>query len=321
MYDTLGFTLLKKCTAKCDICCFESAPSDEEKLDINRVKEYIEQSKELEQIKTIAFTGGEPFLVYEELLELVRLAKAAGKKPNTITNGFWAADGKTAFSRLKELKAAGIDYLSLSYDAYHGQYIDVNNIRNILNAAAQLGISTTLSIVKIKGEKIGDILDQIGSDIYTANIKIVPCLPSGRAAKMFHEEQFDRTILAENCRCPYGGNLVVLYDGKIYPCCSQEVPDTNLSIGDFNTITLKEALQRVKNNGLLYFLRNTDFRFFTEYAQNELGMELPQKVVNPCELCAILFKENKAGLFYDYVVENIKELKRQMRKDEERILS
>ena len=316
MYNTLGFSLLKRCTAKCDICCFGSTPSDAEKLNIDRVKEYIEESKEMEQIKTIAFTGGEPFLIYDELLELICLAKEAGKKPNTITNGFWAVSEKVAFERMSQLKEAGIDYLSLSYDAYHGKYIPIQNIRNILKATTKLDIPTTLSVVKIKGEKVGSILDSIESEIYTTNIKIVPCLPSGRAAEIFSDDQFDRTIGTADCRCVYGGNLVVLYDGTIYPCCSQEVVQTGLSIGNFTQMTLKEALHKVRNNGLLYFLRNTDFSFFTKYAEDVLKMELPEKVVNPCELCAILFKENQADSFYEYVLEKIEQLKQVNAKDE-----
>lgn len=310
MYNTLGFTLLKACTATCPICCFSSTPKDKEKLDLNRVRDYINESKEIEDIKTIAFTGGEPFLLYDELLELIKLTKEAGKKPNTITNGFWASDIEITYERMKTLKDNGLDYLSLSYDAYHRQYVNSQNIKNILKAATQLDVPTTLSIVKVKDEDIGYILDEIGSDVYTTNIKIVPCLPSGRAVTNFADNKFDRTIYSKNCRCVYGGNLVVLYDGNIYPCCSQEVVETNLSIGNFKDLSLKEALHLVRNNSLLYFLRNTDFDFYVRHAK-KVGLEIPEKVVNPCELCAALFKGNNIDLFYDYIVENVKQLKRQ----------
>lgn len=36
----------------------------------------------------------------------------------------------------------------------------------------------------------------------------------------------------------YGGNLVVVYDRSIYPCCSQMVFETGLSIGNFENIII-----------------------------------------------------------------------------------
>ena len=40
-YDVLAFTLTQKCSAQCEICCFESSPTCTMSLDINRVREYI----------------------------------------------------------------------------------------------------------------------------------------------------------------------------------------------------------------------------------------------------------------------------------------
>lgn len=54
----------------------------------------------------------------------------------------------------------------------------------------------------------------------------------------------------------YGGNLVVVYDRSIYPCCSQMVFETGLSIGDFKELSLHKVLKKVKNNSLLYLLKN-----------------------------------------------------------------
>ena len=58
IYDTLGFTIHRACNAACSICCFSSSPACEEKLNVKRIKEYIDESKDIPEIKTIAFTGG-----------------------------------------------------------------------------------------------------------------------------------------------------------------------------------------------------------------------------------------------------------------------
>lgn len=309
IYDTLGFTIHRVCNASCSICCFSSNPSCEEKLDVNRIKEYIDEAESIKEIKTIAFTGGEPFLAYEVLTELICYAKAVGKSVNTVTNGFWADSYEIAYEKLSYLKKCGLDYLSLSHDSYHKKFVKTENIRNILKATTKLGIPTSLAIVKIKDEDIGDIIDEIGNDIYTASIKIGPCLPVGRAQKVFSDDQFDRSIETSRAKCAYGANLVVCYDGTIYPCCSQVIVNTGLGIGNFKDISLHEALSKLKNNALLYYLRNTDMSFFSNYAKYKLGIEIPDYIVNPCELCEILFKKENIDLYNEYVMENIKRLK------------
>ena len=240
IYDTLGFTIHRTCNASCSICCFSSSPSCDEKLNVDRIKEYIDESKEIQEIKTIAFTGGEPFLAYDLLIQLIQYAKHAGKKVNTVTNGFWANSYEKAYDCIAQLKECGLDYLSLSHDAYHKEYIKTENIRNILRATTTLGVPTSL----------GKIIDEIGNDIYTASVKIGPCLPVGRAKEVFKDEQYDRTIETKNAKCSYGGNLVVCYDGTIYPCCSQVIVNTGLGIGNFEDISLKEAMLKLKNNAL-----------------------------------------------------------------------
>lgn len=309
IYNTLGFTIHRACNASCSICCFSSEPSCKEKLNVERMKEYIDESKGIEEITTIAFTGGEPFLAYDLLMELIKYAKNAGKKVNTVTNGYWASSYEKAYQKLKELKEAGLDYLSLSHDAYHKKFIKTENIRNILRATTKLELPTSLAIVKVKDEEIGSIINDIGNDIYTASIKVGPCLPVGRAKESFSDEQFDRTIESNKARCAYGANLVVCYDGTIYPCCSQVIVNTGLGIGNFEEISLKEAMTKLKNNALLYFLRNADMKFYSEFARIKLGLDIPEYIVNPCELCAILFKKENIDLFHEYVMENIKLLK------------
>lgn len=309
MYDTLAFALTKRCTAACEICCFSSCPTDKETLNLDRVKQYIEESKDIEEIKTIAFTGGEPFLLYDDLLELVSKARNAGKRVNAITNAFWANTESIALEKLGALKSQGLNFLSLSFDSYHEKYVDVNNVRNVLRAATDLNIPTAISIVKVKNENIGHIVDRLGDAIYTSDIKVAPCLPSGRAAVNFSIDDFDRTINVDTCKCEYGGNLVVLYDGKVYPCCSQAVVDMDLSVGNFNELNLHEVMKLLKNNALLYFLRNANFSFYVDYAREKLKMDVPNKVVSPCELCSILFKDNKVDLYYEHVERMIRELK------------
>lgn len=304
-YKTLGFSLHRKCNASCDMCCFECNPNSKEVLDYKRIKEYIAESKEIEDIKTISFTGGEPFLEYEKLYDLVSFSKECNKHTACITNAYWAKSYNTAYELLAQLKEVGLTKMNISHDAFHKQYVPTSFVKNALYALRDLGIPVTLGMIRLKDEDIGGTINDLGDALYSANLQVFPCYPSGGALNSFGFEQFDRTLKPQNMRCIYDGNMVVLYDGTIYPCCSQVIIETGLSIGNFNDISLKEALKKTKNNALLHFLRTKELDFFMEYAKENLDINIPSLITNPCEICGLLFKKENLEKFIPYVLEQI----------------
>lgn len=54
---------------------------------------------------------------------------------------------------------------------------------------------------------------------------------------------------------------------------------TGLQIGNFNEISLKDALYKAKNNSLLYLIRNMDMSVFVEYAKSK-QVNLPNFVIH-----------------------------------------
>lgn len=310
-YNKLVFIMHKKCNASCSLCCFNSNPACHEKLEVGRVKEYINQSAYIPDIKSVSFTGGEPFLEYRTLLELVKYATERGKKVSTITNGFWATTYEKAYHRLKELKKNGLLSINISHDHSHQQYVNTSFVKNILLAALHLNLETTLVMVATKNEKMGDIVDELGCGLYGTNLAVSPCLPVG-AAGNYADVKFDRMLETSNLHCIYGGNLAIGYDGTIFPCCSQFIYEFGLGLGNYQQVELADVLRRVQNNALLYLLRNEKLDFFVDIARNRLHQSLPERVVNACELCALLFKKELVPLYRPYVMEKIQSLKQEV---------
>ena len=83
-----------------------------------------------------------------------------GKKTSVATNGFWATDESTAYNKMKNLKDRGLSHISLSYDRYHNKYIKADNIKNILRVSLDVEISVSISVVKLKDENVGSLLDE-----------------------------------------------------------------------------------------------------------------------------------------------------------------
>ena len=305
-YRNLGITLTRKCSASCDICCFSSSPSCCESLDEEIVKKFIATSEHVLGIEFIAFTGGEPFLDYDLLLRLVKFSTSIGKKSTVITNCFWANTQEIANERLRELKQYGVVRVSLSYDKWHSQFVSSDNVKRVVKACNEHMLPVRIGLVCLKDDKVGELIDNLGDEGLNVVFQTVPCLPVGAARDNLEESQFLKNTPNPPLPCIYDGNLVVSYDGKIYPCCSQMVVDTALCVGDYRTDTVEEVLKRIKNNGILYLLRNRGVDFFLDEAK-KLGIEVPDKVVNQCELCALFFKEENLKLFLPFVKKELKE--------------
>ncbi|WP_168198843.1 radical SAM protein [Jejubacter calystegiae] len=305
IYKNMVFVLHKKCNASCAMCCFESNPESVERLDINRIRKYVIESKEISCITDVSFTGGEPFLEYRKLLDLCALAKDCGKRVRTITNGYWAASYNKALDRLSELKENGVVKLTVSHDNYHSKYVETECVNNVLKACNEIGLNCDVSLVKIKNEKIGDLIDKMAEDLNNIPVNIIPCLPVGGASKTFSLDDFDRKVTPGKTRCHYGSSFVVSYDGNIYPCCSQTIFDSVLNVGNFYDINLHSALYKLKNNSALYLLRNECMGDFVLWVKENTDIKIPSKVVNVCELCGLLFSPSNVIKTKKYIDERI----------------
>lgn len=300
-YHTLTITLFSKCTAKCEMCCFSCTPASSEILDKQKVFKLIREAGAIAHITTISFSGGEVFLEYAYLKECVTLAHEMGKQVTVITNCFWAVEYDKTREMLAELKANGLSRMSVSYDEYHQKYIKIERVKTVLEAARALEIPIAIGMIKNKNTDEGPIVSALGESVLNIPMYIYGCLPSG-AAKAIDSDLFLRHMKKEDIKsCPHGGIVSVFFNGKTYPCCSQSVVETELIVGNFEEDTLEQMLKNIKSNGLLFILRNEGFPWFIQIAEQELGMELPESYVSPCELCSILFTKEHIHKFYPYV--------------------
>lgn len=286
-YTILGIMMHRKCNARCKICSVSCSPTAKEKLDIERIKKMITSCKGT-TIVNVAFTGGEPFLEYNDLCDLVSHTAKEDLSPSVVTNGFWAESYDKALEMLARLKELGLERINVSFDKYHEEYVSIDNINNIILACDNLDLPYVVSAAKIKGEKIGDLIDKFDERIISLKLMINPCQPVGNAKENFDESDFIKPIENSNLKCPYGGIITVHFDGRIFPCCAHQVFDSRLSIGSYKDMDIPEVLRRVKNNGLLYVLRNYGLNPFKEFIDQTVYAD-ENYISSPCEVCSELF--------------------------------
>lgn len=130
------------CTARCRHCSMRSGPDRTERLTYTQIEPILTQAFAELELEFVAFAGGEPTLLGEDLLKALRLCRAHGVPTRIITNAFWAHTPEAARATLRELRDAGLDQINLSTDDYHLPWISLQRIRNAFEAARELDFSS-----------------------------------------------------------------------------------------------------------------------------------------------------------------------------------
>ncbi|MCK4998862.1 MAG: radical SAM protein [Anaerohalosphaera sp.] len=194
-----GLMLTYKCSAACEFCYYHCSP---QKKGLMPIKTAIEIWQSLTMMAgdraLVHITGGEPFLYFDHMLELLRKASEAGLKgPDHIeTNASWATGTSVIKKRLKALDQAGMNLLKISFDPFHAEYISRENVIRLAETAkAILGPDKVL----IRWEKHlqppccpDDNCNR--EDLYRKALQVEPCRFTGRAARTLAGLVADKTI-------------------------------------------------------------------------------------------------------------------------------
>lgn len=130
-----------RCNAACVDCCFGCRPTRGRTMSLEEMKHYVDVCTEAypDSITRLALSGGECFLLGDNLDEIVKYGVDKGLSVDFISNGYWGKTIKEATKRLIQLKNNGLKEVGFTVGADHDHIIPLRNCRNAAIAAAQLG--------------------------------------------------------------------------------------------------------------------------------------------------------------------------------------
>jgi MoaA/NifB/PqqE/SkfB family radical SAM enzyme len=138
LWRSAGLMLTYRCNAACEFCYYHCSPG---KGGLMAVETCLNAWRSLQVLAgseaKIHLTGGEPFLHWDHLVEILRQGKAQnlGSVDLVETNGFWATEEGLIADRLKMLAELGMQRLKISVDPFHQEYIDIEPVRRLAVAA------------------------------------------------------------------------------------------------------------------------------------------------------------------------------------------
>ncbi|EGQ3121513.1 YydG family peptide radical SAM peptide maturase [Staphylococcus pseudintermedius] len=306
MYDkSVSINLTSKCNATCDHCCFSCSPKSTIKMEDFYIRETVLEFAKDSNVEVISFTGGEIFLNYEFLEELLKITKNYNKKVTLISNSFWGNSRKLLEKYFSDFYKYNVVALTISYDEYHSPFVKLKSIKNIFEYRMKYPeIQVSLNMAVTKDKMSDNILRELGSSILGAKITKFPMISVGAAKDKISKENIhnfyninkDREVLY----CP-GFEIVYHHDGEIYPCCSPAIFETPITLRENKNQTLTRTVEKLNSNLLLYIIRKEGFNWFLDILREENMLhqfDIPTDFPSVCSICGSLFSTEEKIKFF-----------------------
>ena len=240
--EQLNLILTDRCTARCNSCPLSCSPDGQQVMDAVTMEKTIREASEA-GIKSVCFSGGEPFLCPELLEEGVRIARECKLSVIIMTNGFW---GVWESEKIKDtLTTYKPDMICFLYDRFHREYVSEDTIGRAFSAVHVMKIGCMTYIPDMTGD------DSAGHFIYGLNklrfnmeFTIYPLVRTGRAAEL-PEELF----LTQRAESKSATAITVFYNGDISPCGLFNITDHYEKIGNLDDMSLEAAISACDTAG------------------------------------------------------------------------
>ena len=345
---TKGFNpteIIFSATTACNLHCKHCFINREtHKLDISAAVKLIEScvhaggqpgadGTPLPVIDRIGFSGGEPFLYMDFLLEITKATIANDLLFDQImTNGDWWRDETDLRTTLQKLYDAGYDgKFGLSWDSYHGQSSErmetfIRTVRNIFG-------EDSINIQRVEEDnKGGEIIFSnksektvqrtIFSDLFEksslARTSLLATPSAGITTSLFTPATpptdipiytLPRTYPSDDPRawqarrwfkedyCQGPGNILYVHaDGNIAPCCGFANENSELFIGTIND-SLEEIMQKAEANKMLQICFQEGLSHYRRHGLKKSlrsqVKKLPGTTGDICTFCDYVCKINR----------------------------
>jgi len=298
LWRSAGLMLTYKCNCACEFCYYNCNPDKGGLMPVDTAINAWQSLKALASDGAkIHITGGEPFLYWEHLLDILQQGQKLnlGQVDLIETNGFWATDDKIVRQRLKILDELGMNRFKVSTDPFHQQYVDIEPVRRVAEIATEiLGPGRVLvrwqkyldSPVDMKNLSQAELEKQ-----YIDAVKDYPCRFTGRAggelaelvADSLNENRVSGIEHRDNCKSDFLGAKGVHIDpfGNVFSStCS------GIIVGNVNQMPLEEIWKQFdpRSKDLISTLfKHGPCGLLAE--AEKLGYERLESYAGKCHLC------------------------------------
>lgn len=247
--NTLTIITTYTCTAECKECCFGCTPKVKGRLELSVIKKRIEEAKKsFPSLQLVVFTGGECFLLKEELYESIAFARKKGLLVRCVTNAYWGKTENKANEVAGKLHIAGVNEINISTGKDHQEYVPFPSVVNVSKALVSKNISTLVTIEqdtpesKCKKEAMAnlDIRMLLEKKSSLFSLMSNSWMPFTHDAEKRASNENNKKALDVGCEQIFGNAVITAHD-QLAGCCGlalEHIPE--MKLGNLNGSNLKE---------------------------------------------------------------------------------
>ena len=167
---TLSIITTYRCTAACDDCCFKCNPQRQGQFSLDAAYRCLDEATKVPSIRVVVFTGGECFLLRQNLDKMVKRASQNGFATRFVSNGYWGKSAEAAKRRIARLACCGLRECNFSTGEMHAKYVKPAYVRNAAVACAEQGL-TTLVAIELSRESTFDLEAFLSSEPFSTYVQ------------------------------------------------------------------------------------------------------------------------------------------------------
>ena len=293
------FSSTTACNLHCEHCFINREPKQ---LAIADALALIESCAASGQIDRIGFSGGEPFLYMDFLIEVTKAAVSHDLMfDQLMTNGDWWQDETDLTQKPQTLYDAGYDgKIGLSWDSYHGQ--STERMETFIRTVQEIFGDDSINIQTVDDSEGGSLPLARTSLLATPSAGDTPATPPD--IPVYH---LPRTYTSEDPRawqarrwfredyCEGPGHILYVHaDGNIAPCCGFANENPALFIGRI-TDTYETIIQNASENKMLKICYEEGLSHYRRHDLKKLlrtrKQKLPGRTKDICTFCDYVCKK------------------------------
>lgn len=290
----IGILLWNTCNAKCGHCAVNSGPNEQAVMTDEQIFSAIDSAFYDCSRPSIGLSGGEAFIFFERLREIIQYAASKGALVSVTTNGYWAITKDRALALVREIKSAGLCKLVVSTDVFHKPYVPQERVINAIHACVEEHLEVELQYVSSKKTpRLHEFLKEFEDDLLNITVREIPVHPVGRAVSEVHPDELFCQQHIPKGLCP---SAIPSFSatGDVIPCCNTAGHLPSLRLGSIDD-DLPSLYDKFKVDSLMRVLWEKGPSALYQFARNHGMPDLEHGYVDQCHLCYHLFSDTERG--------------------------
>lgn len=293
----LSIFLDYRCNFECAHCSVGSSPRTIMPMPVELLHRVLDEASRMKSVKVVTFTGGEPTLRLDVLLDGIRRSKAHGFIVRVVTNGHWASTPERADRMVVRLKEAGLDELNTSFDDFHAEFTSADRIANLVRAGVAYSLRVACGVITTRrggfdGDSVKAVLAErlgISTEKLQESLFILEDHPSptgtGKSLDVAHIDPADKL----NVGCPEVVRTLSIHpNGSVKICCGHAMLYAkDLTAGNLNQDSLETIVSRAQQNLLYWWIHMKG----PKQILDELGVQGSYSHI--CHACHVLLTEHR----------------------------